>query len=164
MYILASFDGHVSANPQKPASTCKFTLSKCLPDDFLTDSTPHTANEIFKHMTYAERECGDCLITALVSASGERGLHTVLPDEDAVYHPPVGAEGVWDTSEPVLPMTKTWQEASFGLEDVIRPGSDAWYGEVSEGKGVNLRKWSIKLLTRYHYAMGMFLSRLHHVQ
>lgn len=93
---------------------------------------------------------------ALVSASGERGLHTLLPDEDAMYYPPMGAgEGVWDTTEPVLPLTKTWQEASFGLEDVVRRGSDVWDdAEVSEGQGVSLRKWSIKLLTRYHYAMG----------
>lgn len=106
-------------------------------------------------MAFAERECGDCLITALVSASGERGLHAVLPDEDAMYYPPMGAgEGVWDTTEPVLPLTKTWQEASFGLEDVIRRGSDVWDGEATQGQGISLRKWSIKLLTRYHYAMG----------
>lgn len=108
-------------------------------------------------MTYARRECGDCLITALVSASGERGLHAFLPDEDVIYTPPTdGGEGVWETTEPVLPMTKTWQEAKFGLEEVIRRGSDVWYGETSESEGVNLRKWSIKLLTRYHYAMGKF--------
>jgi len=69
-------------------------------------------------------------------------------------------------------MTKTWQEASFGLQDVIRRGSDVWTNEDDEddedqeeekvlGQGVNLRKWSIKLLTRYHYAMGKSpLSRL----
>lgn len=109
-------------------------------------------------MAFAERPCGDCLITALVSASGERGLHAFLPEEDAMYYPPVGAsEGVWDTTEPVLPLTKTWQEADFDLKDVIRPGSDVWYGEeASESQGISLRKWSIKLLTRYHYAMGGF--------
>jgi 3-O-alpha-D-mannopyranosyl-alpha-D-mannopyranose xylosylphosphotransferase len=111
-------------------------------------------------MAFAERACGDCLITALVSASGDRGLHTILPSEDAVYYPPLGAaEGVWDTTEPILPMTKTWQEASFGLQDVIRRGSDVWNDDDEDhdeiaSQGVNLRKWSIKLLTRYHYAMG----------
>lgn len=106
-------------------------------------------------MTFAERTCGDCLITALVSASGDRGLNAILPSEDAIYYPPLGGgEGVWDTSEPVLPMTKTWQEADFGLRDVIRRGSDVWDKDEVPGQGVNLRKWSLKLLTRYHYAMG----------
>jgi 3-O-alpha-D-mannopyranosyl-alpha-D-mannopyranose xylosylphosphotransferase len=158
-----SFDGHVSANPQKPPSSCRFSLSKCLPDDFLTSEDTISANDIFKHMTFAERECGDCLIMALVSASGDRGLHAILPDEEAVYHPPMGAgEGVWNTTEPVLPMTKTWDEADFGLEDVVRMGSDVWGDEEPSSMGVNLRKWCLKLLTRYHYAMGMsfpFLSR-----
>jgi 3-O-alpha-D-mannopyranosyl-alpha-D-mannopyranose xylosylphosphotransferase len=151
----SSFDGHVSSNPQKPADSCRFTISKCLPDGFFTTSDTHTANDLFKHIAFAERSCGDCLITALVSASGDRGLHTILPDEEAVYHPPAGAgEGVWDTTEPVLPMTKTWEEASFGLEDVIRTGSDVWGDEEVSSTGVNLRKWCLKLLTRYNYAMG----------
>jgi hypothetical protein len=51
-------------------------------------------------------------------------------------------------------MTKTWEEASFGLEDVVRRGSDVWEEDEVPSQGVNLRKWSIKLLTRYHYAMG----------
>jgi len=155
----SSFDGHVSSNPQKPPASCRFSISKCLPDDFFTTSglEGHSANDIFKHMAFAERECGDCLITALVSASGDRGLHTILPDEEAVYHPPMSAgQGVWDTTEPVLPLTKTWEEADFALRDVIRTGSDIWGDEeekVSE-RSVNLRKWCLKLLTRYHYAMG----------
>jgi len=153
----SSFDGHVSSNPQKPADTCRFTLSNCLPAGYLTSNDTHSANDIFKHMTFAKRECGDCLITALVSASGESGLHAILPKEDAVYNPPEGAgNGIWDTTEPVLPLTKTWEEASFGLDDVIRVGSDVWPGEEEEesGTSVNLRKWCLKLLTRYNYAMG----------
>jgi len=153
----SSFDGHVSSNPQKPADTCRFTLSNCLPAGFLTSNETHSANDIFKHMAFAKRECGDCLITALVSASGDRGLHAILPNEDAVYHPSEGAgNGIWDTTEPVLPLTKTWEEASFGLDDVIRIGSDVWPGEEEEvsGTSVNLRKWCLKLLTRYNYAMG----------
>jgi 3-O-alpha-D-mannopyranosyl-alpha-D-mannopyranose xylosylphosphotransferase len=153
----SSFDGHVSSNPQKPANTCRFSLSKCLPDDFLTSTDSFSANEIFKHMAFVERECGDCLITALVSDSGDRGLHTILPNENVVYHPPMGAgEGVWDTTEPVLPMTKTWEEANFDLKAVIRTGSDVWGEEQVKAikSGINLRKWCLKLLTRYHYAMG----------
>jgi 3-O-alpha-D-mannopyranosyl-alpha-D-mannopyranose xylosylphosphotransferase len=157
----SSFDGHVGANPKNLADSCRFSLSKCLPDDFLTSTDSYSANDIFKHIAFQERECGDCLITALVSASGERGLHAILPDEEAVYHPPVDAgRGIWETTEPILSMTKTWEEAEFGLEDVIRTGSDVWGDEVPTDReaGINLRKWCLKLLTRYNYALGRSLS------
>jgi 3-O-alpha-D-mannopyranosyl-alpha-D-mannopyranose xylosylphosphotransferase len=48
---------------------------------------------------------------------------------------------------PILPITDTWQTADFSLDQVI---SD------TEGPGpVNLRRYAVRLLSRYLYVSGM---------
>jgi 3-O-alpha-D-mannopyranosyl-alpha-D-mannopyranose xylosylphosphotransferase len=47
---------------------------------------------------------------------------------------------------PVLPLTDTWQAADFSLANVI--------GDTEEPGSINLRQYTVKLLTRYLYVSG----------
>ena len=114
---------------------------------------------MFRHLTFGEPDCGDCLISALVTMSGERGLEAFFPDTDMIYHPPTpppNAEPVmWQREEPMLPLTRTWQEADFSIANVVKVGQDHWTGlKVREDGGVNMRQWCMKLLSRYAYVFG----------
>jgi len=158
----SSFDGHIRPESDPPAENCTISLTQCLPAKLLSSNGPVPAGDVFEHLAFAERACGDCLMEALLAASGDRSLSSFLPDKDVVFHPPEGHDA-WPTSEPVLPLTKTWEAGSFGLESVMRPGQDVWPGEESGDAvpgEVNLRKWCIKLLTRYAYATGWTSNEL----
>lgn len=112
---------------------------------------------MFTHLAFERPECGDCLITALVKASGERGLAAFLPEEDQVFQPEQEEEkGTWRSSEPILPLTSSWKDGNFSLKANVKAGQDIWDGfEAREDGGVNLRAWCIKLLSRYNYIYGV---------
>lgn len=66
---------------------------------------------------------------------------------------------MWKRSEPILPLTATWGEADFSLQSVVSRGQDSWAGSEARGDGgVDLRDWSIKLLSRYAYVFGQSVS------
>ena len=115
----------------------------------------HPAADMFTHIAFAKPACGDCLIDALITASGPRGLAAFLPSHNQVFHPPQREARMWDREEPILPMTNRWQDADFSIANVVRAGQDIWAGEQPRaGGGVSLRDWSIKLLSRYAYIYG----------
>lgn len=149
-------DGHLPPRPDINiiSTSCSISLSKCFAPDFLSSSTPYPAQEIFRNITFVHPECGDCLIDALVTASGTRGLSAFLPRE-MVYYPEPRDPAEWERSEPMLPLTSTWEGVDFSLDRVVRPGQDTWDGiEPAEDGAVRLREWCIKLLSRYAYTFG----------
>lgn len=117
----------------------------CLPDSYFTDtSSTYPAEEVFKRIAFERPQCGDCLIDALITASGERGLSAFLPSSDITFRPTVLKER-WSDIGPILPLTKQWRNTNFSLSAVI----------TSENKNlVNLREWCTSLLGRYVYAIG----------
>lgn len=153
-------DGHLPWNANRlQLHTCTFAMDTCLPKGFLDDTTPYDAADIFRNMTFAKPDCGDCLITALVAASGQRGLSAFLPGEEATYMPDKRGKSMWERSEPVLPLTPTWQEADFSMKHVVRPGQDVWEGiEARPDGAVRMREWCIKLLSRYAFTFGKSLQ------
>lgn len=137
----------------------------------MSSTTPYSAESIFKSLTFSKPQCGDCLIDALINASGDRGIHAFLPRRDAVYFPlgtgsddeeaQGGKNLMWQREEPILPLSGSWEDGQFGLKHVVRLGQDLWVGsEIQEDGGVRLRDWCIKLLSRYAYTYGMLFFTL----
>ena len=150
-------DGVLPERPDRPFTyaQCPFSLSKCLPPDFFNNDEDISADAMFKHLTFVEPDCGDCLVSALITASGPRGLQAFFPEAEAVFFPPESPPTKWQRDEPMLPLTKTWFEANFSVESVVKTGQDLWRGiKKRDDEGVNLRQWCIKLLSRYAYVMG----------
>jgi 3-O-alpha-D-mannopyranosyl-alpha-D-mannopyranose xylosylphosphotransferase len=92
----------------------------------------------------------------LVTASGPLGLSAFLPPREAIFKNDVDAdvENIDYISPPHLPLTPTWQEADFSLDNVLRETS-------LPQEEVNLREWSMKLLSRYLYVSGKSNSHFH---
>ncbi|ORX33950.1 hypothetical protein BD324DRAFT_643648 [Kockovaella imperatae] len=161
-YYYSSFDGTVPQNlPERPdrprtQTECTFRVAQCLPPDFFESDEPLDAAEMFRHFTFSEPSCGDCLIMALVSASGPRGLEAFFPDPDAVFHPPAQQEpAAFQREEPMLPLTPSWVDTDFRIESIMRSGQDSWPGVKPRMDGsVNMRQWCIKLLSRYAYVFA----------
>lgn len=110
---------------------------------------------MFERMTFDYPECGDCLIKALISASGDRGMEAVLPTADQVYYPKQQAPVRWQREEPMLPLVSSWRQGDFSMANVVKVGQDVWEGKVGRSDGgVDLRDWCIKLLSRYAYVWG----------
>lgn len=140
-----------------PPSQCNFNFDKCLPTGFFDDEDAEfDAAEMFKRLTFEEYRCGDCLIDALVLASGERGLDAFLPAADKLFSPHERESQMWERPEPILPLTGTWQESDFSLAANVRWGQDEWarIDRKDSSEQVNLRDWSVKLLSRYAYVYG----------
>ena len=153
--------------PDRPRThtTCTFRFSQCLPADFFDSDEPLDAESMFRHLTFVEPDCGDCLISALVTMSGERGLEAFFPDSEMIYRPPPPSAAEkpaeWQREEPMLPLTSTWQEGNFSIASVVKVGQEFWAGARPRGDGgVNLRQWCMKLLSRYAYVLGEWLYPL----
>lgn len=83
---------------------------------------------------------------ALVSASGLLGLSAFFPPADATYVRQRGRAPDY-LPPPHLPLTPTWQEADFSLPAVMST-------TALSGKKVNLRHYTMRLLSRYLYVSG----------
>lgn len=153
--MIASMDGHLEPpryTTYKPKS-CSIDMDRCFGPSFADPSAVEPADELFKRLAFERPECGDCLIKALVSASGPRGLEAFLPSHNKVIPQPTKPTKSGD--EPSLPLTKDWRSANFSIENLVRLGQDSWPGEPAAASGsVDLRRWCIKLLTRYAYVTG----------
>ncbi|KAH9933266.1 hypothetical protein B0H21DRAFT_835315 [Amylocystis lapponica] len=110
-----------------------------------------SASEVFKHIAFARLECGDCVITALVRASGPLGVSAFLPPADRVLgtlagRAPAPAPQPAPAPAPAhLPVTADWRNGSFALRDVMSraPGAER-----------SVRAWTRALLLRYRYVLG----------
>lgn len=141
---------------------CRMEVRRCFPDGFFDDDEEYSAVEVFKKLAFlGDGRCGDCMAEALITKSGERGLSAFLPSVDAVYFPPANQKPPqWARDEPMLPLTPTWQEADFSMAANVRSGQDAWEGwEPRPDGGVNLRAWTVKLLSRYAFVYARTESR-----
>jgi 3-O-alpha-D-mannopyranosyl-alpha-D-mannopyranose xylosylphosphotransferase len=131
-------------------SSCELSINDCLPSDsFTKPGQSHSAIDIFTHLAFAMPGCGDCLIDALVTASGRRGLSAVLPTEDQVFYPPEKEGRMWERSEPMLPMTDRWEDADFSVHNVVRPGQDVWAGrEAREEWRCIVARWEYQAVVQ----------------
>ena len=88
------------------------------------------------------------MIAALVTASGPLGLSAFFPAKTAKHTniPPLGVYPKY-LPPPHLPLTSTWHEADFSLKAVL--ATTAYPNEQ-----VDLREYTMKLLSRYQYLSG----------
>ncbi|CAG7849530.1 SubName: Full=Uncharacterized protein {ECO:0000313/EMBL:CCA71576.1} [Serendipita indica DSM 11827] len=162
----ANFDANITARPDWTRCTIEW--------DTCFDAEIHSASDMFKQVAFEKRECGDCLLKALVRASGDIGLSALLPPHNRTFvsqpllqQPPQhqdGDAGVNDDAStapplkfgeeaiaPFLPLTTTWQEADFSLEGVFASG----FWDPIDGSGrVRLREWTQRLMERYRYVLA----------
>lgn len=97
------------------------------------------------------------VIMALVTAAGPLGLSTVFPPKHAIYQTERDDEQLRTVDyldPPHLPLSATWQEGNFSAESVFSKTS-------LPGEPVNLRKWTMQLLSRYLYMDGRSISHFH---
>lgn len=87
------------------------------------------------------------VITALVTASGPLGLSAFFPPRGVTFANE--AQGLFPKylPPPHLPLTPTWAEADFSLQNVL--STTALPNEV-----VDLRLYTMKLVSRYQYLSG----------
>ncbi|OSX57791.1 hypothetical protein POSPLADRAFT_1067806 [Postia placenta MAD-698-R-SB12] len=129
--------------PEESLPTCEIRFSHCF-------AGYTRASDVFRRIAFEAHECGDCVMSALVRASGTLGMSAFLPSEDRELRsaefedPPVERS----TSEiPHLPLVQTWEEGDFSLQGVM--------GAAHEQ---NVRMWTLQLIQRYRYVIGKTAS------
>lgn len=137
----ASLDG---PEPGRGATSgpCEIDLDLCF-GAFWSASSPVPAEEAFKRLAFEHPACGDCVLSAVVAASGPAGLSALLPS------PPSDVDtkdAVVDV--PHMPLTKDWRTTDFTLRAI-----------VPDVETIDLRAWCLRLLARYQYSLGGLLSR-----
>jgi 3-O-alpha-D-mannopyranosyl-alpha-D-mannopyranose xylosylphosphotransferase len=90
---------------------------------------------------------------ALVTASGPLGLSAFFPPKEAVFvNAPLTTGTIYPRymPPPHLPLTPTWHEADFSLDSVMLI-------TALPDESVNLREYTMKLLSRYLYLSGEYV-------
>lgn len=184
-FAFASYDGYpyagmgragfkeypdfTSSNPttrgNHQANRCTIQLATCftVPDPKGGTIPPKstTASEIFKTIAFRNPQCGDCILSALVTRSGESGLSAFLPDPSRRFPTRLARAGQTSpkrrkqrdtTAEATngdshlvarLPVAKRWEAADFTLRGIA-----AQVGSVS------VRHWALQAIYRYRFAIG----------
>ncbi|KAG8835051.1 hypothetical protein FRC18_001098 [Serendipita sp. 400] len=121
-------------------ATCQIDRVKCFP-------AGKSASEIFKHILFTNpKTCGDCVITALINASGRLGLNAFLPPPHRIHYSNSKGRVVKDVdpnSVPRLPLSKRPRDASFKFKDVMR-----------DWETVRVRDWVLRAMERYRFVIG----------
>lgn len=109
---------------------CTIDVLECFGDEFLSPAEGMVwVEDAFKRIAFEKPQCGDCIISSLLGASGTSGFSAFLP----------GPSAKLPAKEPVaLSMVADWKDATF----------DALGG----------RTRAVQLLQRYSYVLGKFLS------
>jgi 3-O-alpha-D-mannopyranosyl-alpha-D-mannopyranose xylosylphosphotransferase len=84
---------------------------------------------------------------ALVTASGMLGLSAVFPPASTTFTNPSSEGPEHLLPPPHLPLTPTWEETDFSLENVMST-------TAFPGQEINLREYCMKLMSRYLYISG----------
>lgn len=119
-----------------PRRFCTLHIQQCFRPD---SSGLQDSGNLLKHVAFSRPECGDCLIMALLGASGTRGMEAFLPPKNQDTFGSHPDTQILDT--PVLPLTKTWQEADYSISANVPRDS-------------SLRSFATRLLSRYAYTNG----------
>lgn len=150
-FDFTSLDGHFPGFLPKGADAkendqCVLDFDRCF-GVFWTHGTQVSASDMMKRIAFQEPDCGDCLIMALVTASGPLGLSAFFPPATSTYTNPSTDPPPDFLPPPHLPLDSTWQAVDFSLHNVLSTTS-------LPGQDVNLRLYCMKLLSRYIYSSG----------
>lgn len=122
------------------AKACSIVRSTC----FGSAATNETASDFFKRIAFEQRDCGDCIITALIGASGNSGIDKFLPSAD-IKMSSISGSGA-GAGPPHLPLTSDWLTTDFSMPGAIP--------KASTRPGMTLRTWCTRLIQRYSYVLG----------
>ncbi|KIP04248.1 hypothetical protein PHLGIDRAFT_76231 [Phlebiopsis gigantea 11061_1 CR5-6] len=157
-YVSAALDGYpyayiteeVHSDWQwfKPSTVKEEDLPECtlVYDECFTDggaSFTH-ASEVFKHIAFRQPQCGDCVIQALMRASGRLGMEAFLPSPHRVVPAAPDAPASARDEVPHLSMEERWQDGQFAVSAVLQ----------TSARAVNVRDWTLRLLERYRFVIG----------
>jgi len=134
----------------RPSRACTIHRSTC----FGAFSKIESASDFFKHIAFRQPKCGDCIVTALIDASGRFGIDKFLPDRDAEIL--AGFQTKKGTCPPHLPLTSYWKTTDFSKSSAIP--------ECSIKPGMTLRNWCIRLIQRYSYVLGSAAADFYKVE
>ncbi|KAF9517786.1 hypothetical protein BS47DRAFT_1325910 [Hydnum rufescens UP504] len=165
-YVFSSADGYPytgfgrrgsyswTPDPDKfdPGERCTMEFDDCFAT--VRDGRKLTSDDVFKRVAF-ERPyaCGDCIITALVTASGRLGLSAFLPSPNRTFQAKPGDSQ--DRREkpipiPILPLTPTWWKTDFSLDSVLSP----YASNATPSTPIDLRAWVVQVLQRYRFVIG----------
>jgi len=136
-------------------STCSIKYDACFVGE---GEAFDRASEVFVNIAFEKVECGDCIIRALIAASGHLGLSAFLPESDRRLpslkwdHPSSSSSSSPPSSvgPPHLPLVSNFHDGDFSLRRVVGPWAET---SASEG-GVSVREWTLQLLQRYRFVVG----------
>lgn len=149
--LLGNTSSHLTKDPNFVATNaCVINRSTC----FGGSQENETANDFFKRIAFENPKCGDCIITALIGASGISGIDKFLPD----HHAGADSASYSDTltGPPHLPLTSDWTTTDFSMLNAIPKGSLP--------ANMTLRTWCVRLIQRYSYVLGSVESDLYKVE
>jgi len=133
------FGGEV---PENKLLQCGIDPVDCFADD--EGSAFTRASDVFTNIAFRKPKCGDCVITALVKASGETGLDAFLPPVTRTLPSLAGKIAASNASDvPHLPLVDRWEDGQFALREVMHDSRD-----------MNIRSWALRLLQRYRFVIG----------
>lgn len=133
----------------KPA--CQVSYAKC----FAPQESGESADAFFKRIAFApstSSTCGDCIIAALLNASGRSGISAFLPSAETIVRIPSSSSNLGSRAH--LPLTEKWRDTDFSLNFVLGPGN----------RNISLRTWCTRLIQRYQYVLGSTPSAFYKVE
>ncbi|KAK0462958.1 uncharacterized protein EV420DRAFT_1521921 [Desarmillaria tabescens] len=148
---------HYKGHPAQPAPECEIIWSEC----FEKEGLPiESSSDMFVHVAFEKVRCGDCIIRALLNASGPLGISEFLPPLDRKLSVSNSlADYLPTTAPPHLPLASDYHDIDFSLDSVMGP----WLAEVSirrgRGAAVSVREWSMMVIQRYRYVVGELATR-----
>ncbi|KZT11759.1 uncharacterized protein LAESUDRAFT_754314 [Laetiporus sulphureus 93-53] len=148
-YRFSSLDGYAYGTGGDPPRLTPDVNEGSLPQCVISYDecfAGHTrASEVFKNIAFRHPRCGDCVISALVRASGRLGISVFLPDPDRTFASLAGKLPASEDAAEIsyLPLVERWEDGAFALRDAMQVGGER-----------NVRAWTEKLLERYRYVIG----------
>ncbi|KAK0436583.1 hypothetical protein EV421DRAFT_1831355 [Armillaria borealis] len=148
---------HYKGHPPRPAPECEIIWTEC----FEKEGMPfESTSDMFIHVAFEKVRCGDCIIRALLGASGPLGISEFLPPPDRKLSVSNSlANYVPTTAPPHLPLGSDYRDIDFSLDSVMGP----WLAEVSIRRGlgtaVSVREWTMMVIQRYRYVVGELATR-----
>ncbi|KAI0088478.1 hypothetical protein BDY19DRAFT_165838 [Irpex rosettiformis] len=128
--------------PKHESLQCSIDPADCFTDEH---GQPFTrASDLLTHVAFRRSKCGDCIITALVHASGPLGLSAFLPPSSRTL-PSLAGKVSQPKTDPIphLPLEKKWEDAKFSLREVM-----------GASPSMSVREWSLRLLQRYRFVIA----------
>ncbi|GAK63288.1 uncharacterized protein PAN0_003c1492 [Moesziomyces antarcticus] len=148
-----------SSSGSSRSSVCRISYSAC----FAPQNDRESADALFKRIAFAPNtasKCGDCIMAALLTASGEAGISAFLPPHSALINVPASSDKMGSRSH--LPLTESWRATDFSLNSVLHMSSEL--APASETRRISLRTWCTRLIQRYQYVLGATPSTFYKVE